>query len=181
MRITVARTRAYGLPTRCGKIKVCMNVKRTEILVEPVIFTALIAFLGSMLAAAFTYWSSKRREREGEWRKEKLQYYKSFIESLSGIIEGEDSLEGQRAFAKATNNLILLAPRAVIDALNDFRNEIRSSNPDNTLEKHDRFLATLLLAIRRDIGVSPIDDPNTFSPKLWASGAGKYSPSASRE
>ena len=148
---------------------------------EPVIITALIAFLGTILAAAFTYWSSKRREREGEWRKEKLQHYKSFIESLSGIIEGEDSLEGQRVFAKATNNLLLLAPHPVIDAVNDFRNETRASNPSRSLERQDRLLATLLLEIRRDIGVSPVDDPNTFTPKLWASGTGKVSSSTSRE
>lgn len=135
--------------------------------------TALIAFLGSLLVAVLTYWTTKQREREAEWRKEKLAYYKAFIESMSGTIEGDATPEGHRSFAKATNNLMLFAPQAVITALNDFRHEIRISNPTPTREKHDRLLAVLLLEIRTDIGVSPEDDPGTFKPLLWASGTDK--------
>lgn len=138
---------------------------------EPAIATATIALLGSLLAAALTYWFTKQREREAEWRKEKLAHYKAFIESLSGIVEGDSSPEGHRAFAKATNNLLLFAPQSVIAALNEFRFEIRISNTGRTQEKHDRLLAVLLLAIRRDIGVSPEDEPESFKPILWASGA----------
>lgn len=139
---------------------------------ETAIATALIALFGSVLVAVLTYWSTKRREREAEWRKEKLAYYKTFIESLSGIVEGDSSPEGHKSFARATNNLLLFAPQAVIVALNEFRHEIRVSNTSRTQEKHDRLLAVLLLAIRRDIGVSPEDEPSTFKPILWASGAG---------
>lgn len=140
---------------------------------ETAIITALIAAFGSVLVAALTYWSTKRREREAEWRKEKLAYYKAFIESLSGIVGGDATPEGQKLFAKGTNNLLLFAPQAVIVALNAFRDGIRVSNTLLTQEEHDRLLAALLHAIRRDIGVSPEDDPNIFKPKLWASGADK--------
>lgn len=138
---------------------------------ETAIVTALIALLGSITVAAITYWSTKSREREAEWRKEKLVYYKVFIESLSGIVEGDASPEGHRSFAKATNNLLLFAPQAVIVTLNDFRHEISVSNAHRTQDDHDRLLAALLLAIRRDIGVSPEDESSTFRPILWASGA----------
>lgn len=140
---------------------------------ETAIFTALIALLSSILVAVLTYWFAKHREREAEWRKEKLAHYKAFIESLSGIVEGDSSPEGHKSFAKTTNNLLLFAPQPVIASLNEFRHEIRSSNINRSLEEHDRLLAALLLAIRRDIGVSPEDDPSTFRPILWASGAGK--------
>lgn len=133
---------------------------------------ALIGLLGSIVAAAFAYWSTKKREREAEWRKEKLFYYKAFVESLSGIVEGDASPDGHRLFARTTNNLLLFAPQSVIDALNEFRNEIRASNPNRSLEQHDRLLALLLLAIRRDVGVFPADNETTFKPILWASGAG---------
>ena len=136
-------------------------------------FVALIGLVGSIVAAALTYWFTKRREREAEWRKEKLAYYKAFVESLSGIVEGDESPEGHKLFAKTTNNLLLFAPQAVIESLNAFRNEIRVSNPNRSLEQHDRLLAALLLAIRRDVGVAPTDNPATFKPILWASGAGK--------
>lgn len=140
---------------------------------ETTIVTSLIALISSLLVAALTYWFTKRREREAEWRKEKLAYYKTFIESLSGIVEGDSSPEGQRSFAKATNNLLLFAPQAVISALNEFRQEISVFNVGRSQEAHDRLLALLLLAIRCDMGVSLEDKSGDFKPVLWASGVDK--------
>jgi len=137
------------------------------------IVVAIIGLLGSIVAAVFAYWSTKQREREAEWRKEKLAYYKTFVESLSGIVEGDDSPEGHKAFARATNNLLLFAPQPVIEALNAFRIEIRVSNASRSPERHDNLLAALLLSIRHDIGVSPADDSAKFRPILWASGVDK--------
>ncbi len=140
------------------------------------IITTVIAIIGSLGAAAASYWFTKLREREAEWRKEKLIYYKSFIESLSGIVEGDATPDGQRAFAKASNNLLLFAPRDVIQALDAFRDEIRISNTSRTIDRHDKLLSALLCAIRSDIGVYPPDDASSFSVKLWASGAGDNAP-----
>lgn len=140
------------------------------------IVTAIISLVGGLFVAAVTYWFTKQREREAEWRKEKLAYYKAFVESLSGTVEGDSTSDGQRAFAKACNNLLLFAPQPVIEALDAFRNEIRVSNPNRTLGQHDNLLAMLLFEIRQDVGVFPADNPSTFRPKLWASGAGKNAP-----
>lgn len=140
---------------------------------EPVIAVALIGILGSVVAAAVTFWLSRRRDREAEWRKEKLTYYKAFVESMSGVIDGDASDEGQRLFARTTNNLLLFAPQGVISALNEFREEIRVSNTNRSREKHDQLLAKLLLAIRLDVGVSPKDEASSFKPALWASGANR--------
>ena len=137
------------------------------------VVTTLIGLLGSLLVAALTYWSTKRREREAEWRKEKLAYYKAFVESMSGIVEGDDTPEGHKLYAKTTNNLLLFAPQSVIEALNTFRSEIAISNANRSRENHDKLFAILLLAIRRDVGVQPADDPATFKPLMWASGARK--------
>lgn len=134
--------------------------------------TAIVGFFGSLAVAFLTYWSTKRREREAEWRKEKLTYYKAFVESLSGIVEGDSTQEGHRLYAKTTNNLLLFAPQPVIVALNAYRSEACISNPHRSQEEHDKLLAALLLAIRKDIGMSPKDDAATFKPILWASGVG---------
>lgn len=133
----------------------------------------LLGLFGSILVAVFTYWSTKKRERDAEWRKEKIVYYKSFVESLSGIVEGNEIPEGHKLYAKATNNLLLFAPQSVIEALNAFRLENSVSNKDRSQEKHDALLAALLLAVRQDIGVHPADDPATFKPILWAAGINK--------
>lgn len=133
-----------------------------------VVLAALIGLISSVVAAVIAYWTTKRREREAEWRKEKLGYYKTLIESLSGIVEGDSTPEGHRLFARATNNLLLFAPETVLAALQAFRDEIRISNPRRSRERHDELLAVLLFAIRRDIGVTPSDDPTTFKAVLWA-------------
>ncbi|MBU4260280.1 MAG: hypothetical protein KKC76_00175 [Proteobacteria bacterium] len=139
------------------------------------IAVAIISLIAGLAVAAATYWFTKKREREAEWRKEKLAYYKTFVESLSGAVEGDSTPDGQRNFAQASNNLLLFAPQSVIEALDAFWNEIRISNFNRTKEQHDKLLAILLMAIRRDIGVFPIDNPSTFKPQLWASGADKCS------
>lgn len=141
---------------------------------ETAILTALIAVLGGVVAAAASYWFTKRREREADWRKEKLAHYKAFIESLSGAIEGETTADGQRAFARASNNLLLVAPQAVIQALDEFRSEIKVSNKNKSLERHDALLAKLLVVIRKDLAIQPPDDPSSFQAKLWASGVKPY-------
>ena len=135
--------------------------------------SSLLGLLGSIVVAAFTYWFTKRREREAEWRKEKLVYYKAFIESMSGIVEGDATPDGHRYFAKTTNNLLLFAPQAVIEALNAFRSEISVANSNRSRAMHDKLFGELLLAIRRDIGVRPTDNFATFKPILWTSGVGK--------
>lgn len=148
---------------------------------QPALLTALFGFAGSLVAAVvaivvavLTYRAAKEREREAEWRKEKLGYYKAFTESLSGTVGDDSTPEGQRAFAQATNNLLLLAPQAVVDAVSAFREEIRVSNARPSREAHDRLLAEMFLAIRRDVGIVPTDNPGTFRPGLWASGSPKH-------
>lgn len=140
------------------------------------IATAVIAVFGGVIAAAASYWFTKEREREADWRKEKLSHYKAFVESLSGVIDGESTAEGQQAFARAANNLLLVAPQAVISVLDEFKLEIRVSNPNKSLERHDRLLSALLLAIRKDLGISPSDEPESFKALLWASGVKPSAP-----
>ncbi len=134
---------------------------------------SIVGFIGSVVVVTMTYWLTKRREQEAEWRKEKLSYYKSFIESMSGILEGEDSPEGHKLFSKTTNNLLLFAPQAVVSALNAYRLELSLSNQNPSPEQREKLLTELLFAIRKDIGVYPADNLKIFKPMLWASGVNK--------
>jgi hypothetical protein len=134
------------------------------------VIAALIAAFGGIAVAGATYWFTKQRERDAEWRREKLEHYKVFVVALSGTISGESTAEGQRAFARACNNLNLVAPQAVIEALREFQQEIKISNPSKSMERHDRLMATLFYEIRRDLKISPSDDPQAFRVGLWASG-----------
>ena len=78
------------------------------------IATALITAGGASILAVVTYGLTKKREREAVLRAERLAHYKDFVASLSGIITSEDTPDGQRAFARACNNLNLVAPQRVL-------------------------------------------------------------------
>jgi hypothetical protein len=135
------------------------------------IATALIAASGALVLAGSTYWFTKRSERDAQLRKEKLEHYKEFAVSLSGIISGEGTPEAQRAFALACNKLNLIAPQTVIEALQHFQNESKATNPSPSKERHDKLMSTLFYEMRKDLGISPSDNAATFQVGLWASGS----------
>lgn len=128
------------------------------------------SIIGAVLVAGVSYLFTKWREREAQWRKVKLEYYKEYTASLSGIIEGEDTIEGQQRFALAKNNLNLVAPQAVLQALDALHQATKKANGAINRELHDRLLSNLFYEIRRDMRISPKDDKATFFVGLWASG-----------
>lgn len=134
------------------------------------IITATVTASGAILVAGATYWFTKQREREAELRKEKLEHYKEFVVSLSGIISGESTNDNQRAFALACNRLNLVAPQRVLEALQRFQEHIKASNKNQRLPEHDRLMSELFYAMRKDLGVSPDDEFASFKVGLWASG-----------
>ena len=134
------------------------------------IATALIAASGAVILAGATYWFTKKREREAELRKEKLEHYKDFVASLSGIISGEATPEGQRTFARACNKLNLVAPQAVVKALQDFQQEIKVSNTKRSNQRHDELMSRLFYEMRKDLQVTPKDRDTSFVFGLWAAG-----------
>ena len=134
------------------------------------VLAALIAASGAVVLAGATYWFTKKREREAELRKEKLEHYKDFVASLSGIISGEGTDEGQRAFSRACNKLNLVAPQAVLIALQEFQREIKATNTERSNEQHDRLMSRLFFEIRKDLGITPKDPEEGFKVGLWASG-----------
>lgn len=134
------------------------------------IFTALIAASGAVVLAGASYWFTKKRERDAELRKEKLEHYKDFVASLSGIISGESTREGQVAFSRACNKLNLVAPQAVLEALQVFQSEIKVTNHERNDERHNELMSKLFYEIRKDLEISPRDEETTFKVGLWASG-----------
>lgn len=135
------------------------------------IITALIAASGAIVVAATSYWFTKKHERESELRKEKLEHYKELTLCLSGIIRGESTPDSQRAYSIIRNKLNLVAPYPVIKALREYGEATSARNPNPAIgESHDRLLSNLFLEIRKDLGMRPKDDPETFLIGLWASG-----------
>lgn len=78
-------------------------------------------------------------------------------------MDGIDKDEANKRFALAANTVALVAPQYVITALMNYHDFAKFSNQNKSIERHDMFLKELLLAIRKDIGLSSKDNIDTFN------------------
>lgn len=138
---------------------------------------AIISTCGAVVVSSVTFFLTKHKEREADWRGLKFGIYKELVQSLSGIVGTDSSAEGNRRFAAAANTLHLIASPGVIAALHAFQDEIRVSNADRDQERHDALLSRLEWEIRTDLLI-PGNPSNAdeFRARLWASGAVEPSP-----
>jgi hypothetical protein len=144
---------------------------------EVAILVAIISAAASIFGAALTFYFSRKKEREADWRKIKLEHYRDFMSALSSIVGSDATPEGHRHFAKACNTVQLVASKQVIMALHNFRDEIAGSNPKRSLERHDELLSKLMQEIRTDLGVSVESNTDDLTIRLWVSGVDNNRPS----
>ena len=119
-----------------------------------------------IIVATLGYVFAKYKEREADWRKKKLEMYHELFNGISEITDRPEKPESQQAFTKACNTIGLIASQDVIVALQVFRKEAKVNV---NIEKHDKALTDLLLAIRKDLQL-PLNLNSEFTYKLWASG-----------
>jgi hypothetical protein len=136
----------------------------TSVLVE--VITASTA----VIVAAVSYWFTKWKEREADWRKWKYEQYKEFMVSISGIVANDATPEGNRIFAKACNTLHLIGSKGVLDALHAFQCEARSSNPNHSDVKETALLSRLVWEVRKDMEIPGTPQISKFFVQLWCSG-----------
>ena len=140
------------------------------------IITTAIGVVGGLFTVAATFWLTKKQERDAAWQKEKLGYYKAFIESLSDVLESTATPERFIIFDKNINNLLLFAPQSVLKAIKSFREFVHTNDSRLKKKEHDRLLAQFLIEMRRDIGVYPNDDPASFDVELYGYFADEKNP-----
>ena len=135
------------------------------------IIVAISSFT-AIAVAAITYYTTKQREREAEWRKEKLAHYKDYFTALSGTIGSDVSYEERERYAIAFNTVGLFASQEVIKCLHAYQEITRLPLAQVPQEEHDKRLTKLVLAVRRDLKLRPNDDVGTFSFQMIAPYAG---------
>ena len=134
---------------------------------EAALIIAIISALGSVIAAVTSYYFSRKREIEADWRNQKLTAYKELLAGLSdAAIGGINDIAAQERFANSFNTIALVAPQPVIERLLEFHDEIRIGNSSPLPGRHDAVLANLLLEIRKDLQVKPGDNVATFRFRL---------------
>lgn len=131
---------------------------------NPIILVAIIGALASIIIAASTFVLTKRAERKDVLQQRKLSHYQELLSAISDLaIDDVDKEEANLRFAKSVNTIALVAPQEVITELMNFHDEIKFSNTEKTLEKHDQKLKSLLLAMRKSLELPFKDDPKNFN------------------
>jgi Zn-dependent protease with chaperone function len=133
----------------------------------PIIVAAITAIAG-VFATALAFYLTRQKEREADWRSQKLAHYKAFMVALNAIVGPPASTEEKIAFANAANNLFLVGSPAVLIALRRYLDETAESNTDKAFDRHDEYLTELIFAIRDDIGLKPNRPNEPFEFRLWA-------------
>lgn len=127
------------------------------------ILVAIITASASIIVAAVSFFLTKREERKDTLQQRKLTHYKELLLAISDLaIDDVDKDDANLRFSRSVNTIALVAPQIVIDALLEFHAEIRHSNPNRTMEAHDRKLIKLLLELRKSLELPFKDDPTTF-------------------
>jgi hypothetical protein len=117
-----------------------------------------LSSLTAIVVAAITYFTTKSREREAEWRKVKLDQYKEYLTALAGMVGDLRSHENTARYATAYNTVELFASQEVIERLHYYQDLTKLPADKVPLDEHDRRLTQLMLAIRRDLKIRPADE-----------------------
>lgn len=81
------------------------------------IVVAIITATAGLLASALTFFLTKTKGREADWRAQKLEHYKAFMVALNAIVGPSALAEDRVRFANAANNLFLIGSKDVLVAL----------------------------------------------------------------
>lgn len=135
------------------------------------VIVAIISAATGLFASALTFFLTKKKEREAEWRKQKLDHYKELIAALNGIVGMTAPSEAKVRFAHAANNIFLVDSPDVLVALRAFLDETAASKVNKAVDRHDELLTELLYAIRGDLGIKPNRAPKSYEFRLWAGNA----------
>lgn len=136
---------------------------------------AIITAATAVSVAILSFFLNEHAKRKAEWQQKKFGHYQELLQSLSELaVDGKSKHRANLDFSAASNTVVLIASQEVITALMLFHNEVKWTNKENfSLERHDKLLQKLVLAIRQDVGLSKKDDPTSFDFHLIGSGPQK--------
>jgi hypothetical protein len=105
----------------------------------------------SIAGVVVSYLLSKRKEREADWRKVKLELYKEYINPVAGILEGRMTPVSEMRYHDAFNTIGLVASPHVLATVQAYRAEISPTNTARTQASHDEKYTNMVNALRQDL------------------------------
>jgi|GEM_PF-5346752 len=118
--------------------------------VVAVIISSLVSGCVSLGVVALSDTFGRKRDREAEWRKVKLAQYREFTAALSGIVHHGTDEASQRRYADAVNNMTLIAPPQVLEALYAFQDETSFKNTQRNPVRYENLFSDLARKMRLD-------------------------------
>ena len=97
------------------------------------IITGAVALVVVSVTPPITYFFSRKRDHEADWRKMKLEQYKEYVTALSGTVHHPYDSAVQRRYTDAVNSIGLIAPPKVLIALYRFLDETSFSKSSGTI------------------------------------------------
>ena len=79
------------------------------------IVVSIISALVAIITIVASYWFAKKREREAEWRKEKLAHYKAFFSALARSVSKNATKDEKEQYAILFNTVGLFASQKVFN------------------------------------------------------------------
>jgi len=129
---------------------------------DTAIIVAIISAAAALILQAISSYLTKSREREADWRKQRLEYYRRYFELLNKVVATKPSDNDRKEYAIASSALYLVAPNEVMLAMRKFQDNNTASE-----ERKQKLLGDIVWVIREDLGFPPADDKNGFDVRLW--------------
>lgn len=132
------------------------------------VVVSVISAASGVVVAAVSFYLTKKKEREADWRKYKFEQYKEFMLALSNNLRMSETPGGTRDFSRACNSPHLIGSKGVLIALHSLL--AAAGNPSLSNDCHDAHLSKLIWEIRQDVGIPGTPDASEFSAHLWGPG-----------
>jgi hypothetical protein len=139
------------------------------------IIVAIIAAAATITVAVISFFLNENAKRKTEWQQKKFGHYQKLLLAISELaVDGRNKPRANQDFSTASNTIVLIASQEVITTLMLFHDEIKWENRDSfSSKRHDKLLQDLILAIRRDVGLSKKDVATEFNFHLIGSNFSK--------
>jgi hypothetical protein len=124
---------------------------RSEIRVSASLAATIISGAIAIIVAFLSYFLTKQKEREADWRKVKLDLYREYVNAVAGIVEARLTPESEVRYHDAFNTIGLVASPTVLAAVQAFQAEISPANSARTLASHDDKYSRMINALRQDL------------------------------
>jgi hypothetical protein len=120
------------------------------------VFTAIVSAVATLIVAeAVKYYFIRKGGHEADWRKLKLAHYKEYVAALSGTTRKDSDDKAFLRYSDAADNLALVAPTDVLNALNALHDASKSGKTEDL----EALRSSLMRAMRKDCHLKdPKDD-----------------------